>query len=122
MKHLTKAEEEVMQVLWQQGPCFVKEIIPHLPNPKTAYNTVSTIVRILEDKGFVGHETFGRSHRYFPLVTKAQYRKQAFKELFAKYFDGSYKQLASFFTKEEEMDEQELEQFLKELEKRKTDE
>lgn len=121
MKSLTKAEEEVMQVLWRRGASFVKEIIPDLPNPKTAYNTVSTIVRILEDKGFVAHETFGRAHRYYPLVAKTHYRKQVFKELFSKYFDGSYQQLASFFTKEEDLDEQELQQFLEELEKRKND-
>ena len=68
MKSLTKAEEEVMQVLWEQGPSFVREVIPALSNPKAAYNTVSTIVRILEQKGFVGHKAFGKAHQYYPLI------------------------------------------------------
>ena len=69
MKELTRAEEQIMQVLWDLGKGFVKDIIDKLPEPRPAYNTVSTIVRILQDKGFVGHETFGKSHCYYPLVT-----------------------------------------------------
>ena len=70
MKELTRAEEQIMQVLWDLGKGFVKDIIDKLPEPRPAYNTVSTIVRILQDKGFVGHETFGKSHCYYPLVAK----------------------------------------------------
>lgn len=114
MRTLTKAEEEVMQVLWQQGPSFVREILPHLPN-KTAYTTASTIVRILEEKGFVTHQSYGKAHRYEAVISKKQYRKQRFKELFQQYFDGSHAQLASFFTKEKALDEKELRQFLDEL-------
>lgn len=119
MKTLTKAEEEIMQVLWDQGPCFVKDLIPHLPGKKTAYTTASTMIRILEQKGFVDHEAFGKAHRYFPLVTKNAYRKNLFTDFFHKYFDGSYEQLASFFAKEEKLDEAELQAFLAELNKQK---
>ena len=75
MKELTRAEEQIMQVLWDLGKGFVKDIIDKLPEPRPAYNTVSTIVRILQDKGFVGHETFGKSHCYYPLVAKDTYTK-----------------------------------------------
>lgn len=118
MKTLTKAEEEIMQVLWDQGPCFVKEIIPHLKEKNTAYTTISTLVRILEQKGFVDHEAFGKTHRYFPLVSKKDYRKNLFTDYFQKYFDGSYQQLASFFAKEEKLDEAELQAFLEALNKK----
>lgn len=108
-----------MQVLWERGPCFVKEIIPHLPGKQTAYTTASTLIRILEQKGFVDHEAFGKAHRYFPLVSKKDYRKNLFSNYFQKYFDGSYEQLASFFAKEEKLDEAELQAFLEELNKQK---
>jgi predicted transcriptional regulator len=75
MKELTKAEEEIMQVLWELDSAFVKDIINQLPEPKPAYNTVSTIVRILQQKGFVGHKQKGKSHKYFPLITKTAYTK-----------------------------------------------
>ena len=80
MKELTKAEEQIMQVLWDLNRAFVKEIIDRLPDPKPAYNTVSTIVRILQDKGFVGHETYGKSHCYYPLVDKNTYTRKFLKE------------------------------------------
>lgn len=75
MKELTKAEEEIMQVLWKLKQAFVRDILEELPEPKPAYNTVSTIVRILENKGFVGHEAFGKSHQYYPLVAQDKYKR-----------------------------------------------
>ncbi len=117
MKELTKAEEEIMQVLWNLEAAFVKEIIDRLPEPKPAYNTVSTIVRILQEKGFVGHEAFGKSHKYHPLITKASYTQSFMKGFVKKYFSGSYQQMVSFFTKQEELSLNELEQLLKELKK-----
>jgi len=75
LKELTKAEEQIMQALWDRDGGFVKEIIDMLPEPKPAYNTVSTIIRILETKGFVDHESFGKSHRYFPKIQKEEYKK-----------------------------------------------
>lgn len=101
MKELTRAEEQIMQVLWDLGKGFVKDIIDKLPEPKPAYNTVSTIVRILQDKGFVGHETFGKSHCYYPLVAKDTYTKKFLKNFIGNYFGNSFSQMVSFFAKEE---------------------
>ena len=115
MRELTKAEEEIMQVLWQLDSAFVKEVIEHLPEPKPAYNTVSTIVRILQEKGFVGHETHGKSHKYYPVVSKEAYTKSFMKGFVKKYFSGSYQQMVSFFTKQDDLSLKELEQLLNEL-------
>ena len=115
MKELTKAEEEIMQVLWALGSAFVKDIIQKLPEPKPAYNTVSTIVRILQQKEFVGHEEFGRSHKYHPLISKESYTRSYMSGLVKMYFGGSYKQMVSFFAKEDNLSLEELEQLLKEL-------
>ena len=109
MKQLTRAEEEIMQVLWKLEKAFVKEIIAELPIPKPAYNTVSTIVRILETKQFVGHTSFGKKYQYFPLISKPDYRKSQFGGFISNYFENSYKSLASFFTKEENLTLEELE-------------
>ena len=103
MKQLTKAEEEVMQYLWKLEKAFVKEVLEQMPEPKPAYNTVSTIVRILEQKGFLGFEAFGKSHRYYPLVTKEEYSKSNLNLMVQNYFGGSFKQLVSFFVKEENL-------------------
>jgi predicted transcriptional regulator len=115
MKTLTKAEEEIMQVLWALDAAFVKDIIAQLPDPKPAYNTVSTIVRILKQKGFVGHETHGKSHKYHPLITKEAYTKSYMRGFVSKYFNGSYRQMVSFFTNEDNLTVNELEQLLQEL-------
>lgn len=120
MKELTRAEEEIMQVLWKLKSAFVKGIIDELPEPKPAYNTVSTIVRILEQKGFVGHEAHGKSHKYHPLITKESYTKSFMKGFVKKYFSGSYQQMVSFFTKEDNLSLNELEQLLDELKKKKS--
>ena len=112
-KELTRAEEQIMQVLWDLGKGFVKDIIDKLPEPRPAYNTVSTIVRILQDKGFVGHETFGKSHCYYPLVAKDTYTKKFLKNFIGNYFGNSFSQMVSFFAKEENIDLKELEEILK---------
>lgn len=109
MKQLTRAEEQIMQILWELEEAFVKDIIAELPLPKPAYNTVSTIVRILETKKFVGHKSFGKKHQYYPLVKKSAYRKSQFSGFVSNYFENSYKSLASFFTKEENLTIEELE-------------
>ncbi len=119
MKELTRAEEEIMQVLWQLESAFVKEIIQKMPEPKPAYNTVSTIVRILEQKGFVGHESHGKSHKYHPVVAKEEYTKTFMKGFVGKYFSGSYQQMVSFFTKEDSLSVSELEELIEELKKEK---
>lgn len=118
-KELTRAEEQVMHELWSLNKAFVKEVVEKLPEPKPAYNTVSTIIRILEKKGFVGHEAFGKSHRYFPLVSKEEYAKSAANKLMTGYFGNSVQQLLSFFVKEKQMTVGELNDILKELKEEK---
>lgn len=120
MKELTKAEEEIMQVLWELDSAFVKDIITKLPEPKPAYNTVSTIVRILQQKGFVGHEIHSKSHKYHPLISKEAYTKSFMKGFVKRYFSGSYQQMVSFFTKEDKLSLNELEQLLNELKAKKS--
>jgi BlaI family penicillinase repressor len=121
MKELTKAEEQVMQVLWHLKKAFVKDIIEQLPLPKPAYNTVSTIVRILEKKEFVGYHAYGKTHQYYPLITKAEYSSFSLKKLLGGYFGGSMEELVSFFAKEQDMDVEELEQLIKQAAKHTTD-
>lgn len=121
MKQLTKAEEEVMQVLWELKTAFVKDIVDKFPEPKPAYNTVSTIIRILEKKGVVDHETFGKTHRYYPRITKEEYSRKFLNRFVDDYFSGSYSQLVSFFTKQQNLSLAELEILLKELKDHKDD-
>lgn len=106
-----------MQVLWQLELGFVKDIIEQMPDPKPKYNTVSTFVRILQEKGFVDHETHGKSHKYFPVVSKESYTKSYMKGLVKNYFGGSFKQMVSFFTDDENLSLTDLEQLIKELKK-----
>lgn len=110
MKELTKAEEQVMQVLWKMEQGFVNDILEHFPIPKPAYNTISTIVRILEKKGFVSHKAYGKTHMYFPLVGKKEYTKNYFQGFMDNYFGNSYKALASFLSKENSISVSELEE------------
>ncbi|MBG47593.1 MAG: CopY family transcriptional repressor [Pseudozobellia sp.] len=117
MKQLTKAEEEVMQVLWQLQKCNVASIIEELPEPKPAYNTISTIVRILEGKGFVNHEKQGKGYLYFPVVKMADYSNQSINKLVDGYFQGSFKSMVSFFMKKNDMSLKELESILQEIKK-----
>ncbi len=116
MKTLTKAEEQIMQKLWELKKAYVKDIIAEMPRPKPAYNTVSTIIRILEKKGFVGHRTHGKTHEYFPLVTKKAYRKSFFGNFFQNYFGNSYRSFTSFFAGEQNLSLEELEEMQKIIE------
>jgi len=113
IKELTKAEEQIMQVLWDIGKGFVKDVIEQLPEPKPAYNTVSTIIRILETKGFIDHEAFGKSHRYYPLVSKEDYKSFATGKLLSNYFSNSVENMFSFFVKEKKIDLKEADEILK---------
>ena len=117
MKQLTKAEEEIMQILWQLEKANVKSIIDLLPEPKPAYNTVSTIVRILESKGFVDYEKQGKGHVYFPIVDKELYSNQSINKLVDNYFQGSFKSMVSFFVKKNDVDVQDIEALLKDINK-----
>ncbi len=119
MKELTKAEEQIMQILWDMKQGFVKEIISGMEAPKPAYNTVSTIVRILENKGFVAHEEFGNSHRYYPLVSKKEYTKFKMNDMVTNYFGNSPRQLVSFFTSNHKINITEADEIIKMLEELK---
>jgi BlaI family penicillinase repressor len=121
LKELTKAEDQVMQILWQLERGVVKDIIEKMPNPKPAYNTVSTIVRILEAKGFVGHKAYGKTHEYFPLVTKDKYSKFYFNNMLKGYFGGSFNNLVSFFANENQLKADEIDALMKQLEQLKKD-
>ncbi|PVY42993.1 BlaI/MecI/CopY family transcriptional regulator [Pontibacter virosus] len=113
MKELTKAEEEIMQILWKLQRGFVKDILEEMPEPKPAYNTVSTIVRILEKKGFVGYTAFGKSHEYYPLVAEDKYKSFFLKNFMSGYFGGSFEKLVSFFAKDNNLDVKEIDQLMR---------
>jgi BlaI family transcriptional regulator, penicillinase repressor len=113
MRELTRAEEEVMQVLWKIEKGFVKEILSHFPEPKPAYNTVSTIVRILQEKGFVSHKAYGHTHEYYPLISKDEYSKMHLKVFIRDYFSNSFEKMVSFFAKEKSISVREMEEIMK---------
>jgi BlaI family transcriptional regulator, penicillinase repressor len=120
MKELTKAEDQIMQILWTIKKGFVKDIIEYLPEPKPAYNTVSTIVRILETKGFVDHKAYGKTHEYFPIVQKEKYTQFYLNNMVKGHFNGSFASLVSFFAKENQMKLNELDELVKQLEEMKS--
>ena len=120
LKELTKAEDQVMQILWDLKSGFVKDIIEQMPEPKPAYNTISTIVRILETKGFVDHKAYGKTHEYFPLISKERYTKFYLNNLLKGYFDGSFQNLLSFFAKENKLDTKAIEKLLEEIKNQKS--
>ena len=115
MEKLTNKEEEVLHTLWQLNRAFVKEVVAQLPEGNH-YNTVSTIIRNLEDKGYVSHQAFGKTHQYFPVITKEEYRKYFMQRATQRYFDNSYKNMVSFFAKEEKISAEELREILKIIE------
>ena len=119
MKELTKAEEQVMHPMWKMEKGFIKDIIAELPKPSPAYTTISTIVRILEEKGFIGHKAYGKTYEYYPLISKKAYRSFAFKNMFKNYFSGSTENLISYFVKENNVDIKELDEILKSLKTKK---
>lgn len=118
MKILTKAEEQIMQVIWKLNKAFLKEIMDELPEPKPHNNTVATIIKILTEKDFVGINLFGRMHQYYPLVSKDAYSKTTMKSFVKGYFEGSFSNAVSFMVKENNLSVEELELLLKELKKK----
>jgi BlaI family penicillinase repressor len=116
MTTLTKAEEQVMQILWDAKEGFVKELLQQFPDPKPAYNTVSTIIRILEKKGFVDHRSYGKSHQYYPLVSRDEYRTERFSYLMKDYFNNSMKQVLSHFGKSGSMNLKEADEIIQLME------
>ena len=119
MRSLTKAEEEVMQILWEVKEANVKDIISYMPEPKPAYNTVSTIIRILENKEVVAHKQKGKGYIYFPLMEKEDYSQNSLNKLMTGYFDGSFKSMVSFFMKKNNVNTTELDEILKMIEDKK---
>jgi BlaI family penicillinase repressor len=119
LRELTKAEEEIMRVLWQLKKGFVKDVLAELPEPKPAYNTVSTIIRILEKKELVGYTAYGKTHEYYPLITEEQYRRFQTEQLMANYFDNSLKKLVSFFVQDKNISLSEADDIIKLLNKNK---
>lgn len=115
MRELTRAEEQIMQILWDIEKGFVKDVLEKMKTPKPAYNTVSTIIRILERKGFVKHNAYGKSHEYYPIVSKDEYRSFTIKNLLSGYFSGSFAKLASFFAKDEKLDVKAVEKIMAEV-------
>jgi len=113
IKELTKAEEQIMQILWQLNEAIVKDIIDKIPEPKPAYNTVSTVVRVLEGKGFIDHKVYGNSHVYFPAISEAEYKKFTFDKMMKSYFNDSYKSLVSFIADEKKLGVNELDELTK---------
>ncbi len=118
MKILTKAEEQIMQVIWKLDKAFLREIIDELPVPKPHNNTVATIIKILVDKEFVGITVFGRTHQYYPLVSKEAYSKTTMKSFVKGYFEGSFSNAVSFMVKENNLSVDDLEMLLKQLKKK----
>ena len=117
MERLTNKEEEIMRVLWKLKKAFVKEVLAELPDPKPHYNTISTIIRNLEEKGYIEHESFGKTHRYQPLVTKEDYRKGFMQKTISHYFENSYKNVVSYFAREEKISVNELKEIISLIEK-----
>lgn len=108
MKKLTEREEQIMKMLWSDGPLFVREMIDRWPEPKPHFNTVSTFVRIMETKGFVGHEVFGPTHRYYPVMTEKEYSRSALKDVIAHCFHNSMKSVVSALVQDEHLTADEL--------------
>ena len=115
MKQLTKAEEQIMQALWQKCPMFLREILELLPLPKPHQNTVATILKILVEKEFVTVTVFGRQHQYTPAVSKEAYSKKTIKQMAKGYFEGSFKNIVSFMVKENNLSIEELESLLQQI-------
>lgn len=120
-KQLTKAEEQIMQVIWKLEKAFLREIVEALPEPKPHQNTVATILKILVEKEFVAIDVVGRNHQYYPLTSKANYSKGTLQQVAKSYFEGSFSNMVSFFVKEENISIKELEQMLEQLKKTKKD-
>ncbi len=115
IQELTRAELAIMQVLWRIGAGVVRDILEELEAPKPAYNTVSTIVRILEKKGFVGHKAYGKTHEYYPLVTKDDYARRYMDQVLSSFFGGSVSRLVSFFSEHKAISVEETDAILKML-------
>lgn len=113
LKKLTTAEEEVMQIMWDLGSGFVKDVIDRMPDPKPPYNTVSTVIRVLEKKGFVSHKQYGNTYEYYPLVDRNEYAKVHFRGFLSNYFNNSFPKMAAFFARENNLSLKDLEEIMR---------
>jgi len=120
MKKLTRKEEEIMQALWKVEKAFIKDIVELMPEPKPHYNTVSTIIKILEEKQFVNHVKYGNMYQYFPLISKNEYQSDAVDDLLNKYFNSSYINMIAHFAKKENISEEEQAEIIKLIKKNKS--
>jgi BlaI family penicillinase repressor len=120
MKELTTREEQIMQAFWLLGKAFIRDVIPELPDPKPHYNSVATIIKILEEKGFLAHETIGNVYAYYPTVPKEQYQRFAAKDFVSKYFDNNYASMLAFFAREKKITREELSEIYKIIKNRKS--
>src|SRR5664280_429470 len=121
MKRLTRKEEEAMKILWKARKGFVKEMIDLHPEPKPLYTTFSSVIRVLEEKGYVGHKAYGKNHEYYPLVKKEEYRKLFMKDVVNDYFGSSYKNVVSFFVSEKKLSADDLKKLIQIIEKGEED-
>lgn len=119
MNKLTRKEEELMKVLWNAKEGFVKNLVEHYPDPKPHYNTISSLIRLLEEKGFVDHKAYGNTHQYFPIISKQDYRKTFIKDVVKDYFDNSYKQTVSLFIEEQNLSKDELDELIQLIQSKK---
>ena len=121
IKELTKAEEQIMLILWEMEEALVKDVIEKMNEPKPAYNTVSTVIRVLEGKGFVDHKAIGNTYIYFPIIKEAEYKRFALEKVMNNYFENSYESLVSFLVKDKIMSNDELNEIIQLAEKLKKD-
>jgi len=119
MQKLTNKEEEIMHILWTLKKAFVKDVLAEIKEDKPHYNTLSTIIRNLEDKGYVGYTAYGKTHQYFPVISKEFYRKRFMNSAIDSYFNSSYKNVVSFFANEEKISIDELKEIIKLIENKK---
>ncbi|MDR0229141.1 MAG: BlaI/MecI/CopY family transcriptional regulator [Flavobacteriaceae bacterium] len=119
MEKLTNKEEEIMCILWKIEKGFVNDILEYMPEPKPHYNTLSTMVRLLEEKGVVSYNAFGKSHQYYPILKKEEYRKMFMDETMEKYFDNSFSNLVNYFVKDKQLTAAELQELMQIIEKNK---
>lgn len=119
MQKLTNKEEEIMQILWRLEKAFVKDVLAEMHNDKPHYNTLSTIIRNLEEKGYVSYNAYGKTHQYFPIVSQETYKKRFMNTAIENYFNSSYKNVVSFFAKEEKISVDDLKEIIALIETKK---
>jgi len=117
MQRMTRKEEELMKILWKLEKAFVKDIIEQYPDPKPHYNTISSLVRLLQDKGMIGFTQYGNTYEYFPLISREDYRKPFMNQVIRDYFDNSYRNAVAFFVKEKDLKPEELEEIIRMIKK-----